>query len=202
MSQLGRDVDKAKAAATLLLTTPGVPYIYYGEEIGMTGIKPDEMIRTPMQWDGTTQAGFTSGSPWISVNDNAATVNVAAQDQDPKSLLSHYRNLIQARNKHAALRIGKYIKVDTGSDTVYAAVRQSANETILVLVNLDKSETGDYMLDFSAAGLQGSYQLETLVGEGKAEPVTIQADGSVSGYKPLAVLPANANLVLLLTKKP
>ena len=202
MSQLGRDVEKAKAAATLLFTTPGVPFIYYGEEIGMTGIKPDEMIRTPMQWDGTPQAGFTSGSPWISVNDNADTVNVAAQDQDPKSLLSHYRNLIQARNKHVALRIGKYIKVDTGSDTVYAVVRRSANETVLVLVNLDKSETSDYQLDFNAAGLQGSYQLEALVGEGKAEPVMIQADGSVSGYKPLAVLPANANLVLLLKKMP
>ncbi len=202
MSQLGRDFDKAKAAATLLLTSPGVPFIYYGEEIGMTGIKPDEKIRTPMQWDSTEKAGFTTGSPWISLNDNIETVNVAVQDKDPASLLAHYRALIQARNRHAALRIGKYIKVDPNNDSIYAAVRQSANETVVVLINLEKTEISDYALDFTLTGLKGNFTVEALLGEGSFAPLSIPEDGTVSGYQPLPDLPANTSLVLLLKKTP
>ena len=61
-------LDKAKLAASVLMTAPGVPFIYYGEEIGMTGEKPDEQIRTPMQWSAEGNAGFTTGSPWEPVN--------------------------------------------------------------------------------------------------------------------------------------
>ena len=64
MSQLGNDVNKAKVAAALLLTSPGTPFIYYGEEIGMSGMKPDENLRRPMQWDSEKDAGFTTGKPW------------------------------------------------------------------------------------------------------------------------------------------
>ena len=97
MSQLGGGSDgpdKAKLAASALLTLPGVPFLYYGEEIGMTGQKPDEMIRTPMQWDATEDAGFTDGTPWEPVNADHTTVNVAAQQDDPESLLNHYRTLL------------------------------------------------------------------------------------------------------------
>lgn len=198
MSLLGRNVEKAKAAATLLLTTPGVPFIYYGEEIGMTGVKPDEMLRTPMQWDGSLQAGFTSGRPWISVNDNADEVNMAAQDTDPTSLLNHYRALIHARNAHPALRIGEYVRVRTNNDMLYAAVRKSVDQVVLVLINLDKAPVSDYLLEFSAAGLSGTYQVEGILGEGPFEPITFAADGSQAGYQPLAEVPAHANLVLLL----
>lgn len=201
MSQLGRDVEKAKAAATLLLTSPGVPFIYYGEEIGMTGIKPDEKIRTPMQWDASTLAGFTTGSPWISINDNADTVNVELQNKDPNSLLSHYRNLIQVRNAHAALRIGKLVDVETNNDSVYAAIRQSKNEAVLVLVNLENSATSDYRLDFDLAGMDGNYELLPLVGAGKFAALSVK-NGSVIGYTAMAELPASANLVLLMKKTP
>ncbi|MEI2689565.1 MAG: alpha-amylase family glycosyl hydrolase [Anaerolineae bacterium] len=59
-------------AATTLLTLPGVPFIYYGEEIGMTGNKPDERIRTPMQWADEANGGFTSGTPWEALNSDLA----------------------------------------------------------------------------------------------------------------------------------
>ena len=65
MEEIGLDVDRGAAAAALYLTLPGVPFVYYGEEIGMLGRKPDENIRRPMQWSDAPGAGFTSGSPWI-----------------------------------------------------------------------------------------------------------------------------------------
>ena len=68
MSQLSVDTNKAKLAASVLLTVPGVPFVYYGEEIGMTGVKPDEFNRTPMQWSAQENAGFTAGVPWEAVN--------------------------------------------------------------------------------------------------------------------------------------
>jgi alpha-amylase len=61
LTALGGDVARAKLAATLLLTLPGLPFVYYGEEIGMSGDKPDERLRTPMQWSGSANAGFTQG---------------------------------------------------------------------------------------------------------------------------------------------
>ncbi len=109
MSQLGggpEGVAKAKLAASALLTLPGVPFLYYGEEIGMVGVKPDEMIRTPMQWDATEHAGFTTGTPWEPVNDDYTSVNVATQQADPDSLLRHYQRLLTIRREHPALSIG------------------------------------------------------------------------------------------------
>ena len=62
-NQLGGSIARAKLAASILLSLPGVPYLYYGEEIGMIGEKPDENIRLPMQWDTTPNGGFTTGTP-------------------------------------------------------------------------------------------------------------------------------------------
>ena len=65
MSVFHGSMEKGKLAAVLLLTSPGTPYIYYGEEIGMQGEKPDEDIRLPMQWSADANAGFTTGTPWL-----------------------------------------------------------------------------------------------------------------------------------------
>ena len=82
---------RARLAASLLLTLPGLPFIYYGEEIGMTGDKPDERLRTPMQWSRAPSAGFTRGTPWEPLQPDLLTANVEAQDADPASLLNLYR---------------------------------------------------------------------------------------------------------------
>ncbi len=79
MTQLNMDMESARAAATILFTFPGTPFIYYGEEIGMTGQKPDEGIRTPMQWNRPENAGFTTGTPWEKVSLMAPYYNVTDQ---------------------------------------------------------------------------------------------------------------------------
>jgi glycosidase len=77
MTAFGGDVAKAKLAATLLLTLPGLPFVYYGEEIGMTGDKPDPRLRTPMQWSSEPGLGFTSGVPWEGAQPDSLTTTVA-----------------------------------------------------------------------------------------------------------------------------
>ena len=84
MSVLGGDTDKAKVAASMLLTSPGTPFIYYGEEIGMQGRKPDEDIRLPMQWSGEENVGFSDGKPWRSPEASYPKVNVETQKNDPE----------------------------------------------------------------------------------------------------------------------
>ena len=98
MNEFGRNDAKHKVAAAIYLTLPGVPYIYYGEEVGMLGAKPDENIRRPMSWDGSAKAGFTTGSPWNGFSSNQTTHNVADQRGEPNSIFNRYRKLIQLRN--------------------------------------------------------------------------------------------------------
>ena len=109
LTALGGDVARAKLAATLLLTLPGLPFVYYGEEIGMTGDKPDERLRTPMQWTGGANAGFTRGTPWETLAADWSTTNVAAQDGDDGSLLTLYRKLIHLRVENPALGSGDFV---------------------------------------------------------------------------------------------
>ena len=135
MTTLGGDQAAAKLAASLLLTLPGTPFIYYGEEIGMTGVKPDERLRTPMQWDGSAGAGFTDGTPWEPLQDDAATVHVAAQMDDATSLLSHYGTMVHLRVATPALGTGSFLPLDTGVRGTIAFLRTSGDQTVLVIAN-------------------------------------------------------------------
>ncbi len=139
------DADaQMRLAVTLQMLMPGTPYIYYGEEIGMVGDKPDPDIRTPMQWNGTPGAGFTTGKPWRKPNDDFASINIAAQDQDPASLLSLYRNLIRLRTTEPSLRRGGLEVLTTGHQSVLAfirseqggAVENPGSGGVLVVANL------------------------------------------------------------------
>jgi glycosidase len=199
MSQLSMDTSKAKLAASVLLTAPGVPFVYYGEEIGMTGVKPDMFIRTPMQWATQENAGFTKGVPWEPVNIDYGEKNVAEQSTDPTSLLSCYRKLIRLRAEHPALQIGDYKPVDSNNDAVLAFLRSDNETNVLVVINLAEETISDYGLTLKEDSLAGTYQAQTLYGE----DVSLQAlaandQGGFDSYQPMPELPSAAVLIIQL----
>jgi glycosidase len=198
MSVLNGNVDKAKVAATLLLTSPGTPFIYYGEEIGMEGEKPDEYIRTPMQWTSGSNAGFTSGTPWEAIGENYLKSNVVDESSDPDSLLLYYSTLITLRKQHPAL-YGTGTKIVTSSNPgVFALLRTSQSEKILVVVNLTKTPISEYALGFKDPILQdGSYHLQSLLDTIPATELRVVGN-SFSAYTPITVLlPYQTNIYLL-----
>ena len=141
----GNGQARARVAAMLLLTLRGTPFVYAGDEIGMTDgeVPPDRVVdvdgrdpeRTPMQWDGSPGAGFTSGDPWLPIGRDAATVNVAAQRDDPASMLALYRRLIRYRTGSAALRAGGYRSLPDAPDGCFAYLRTAGQERLLVALN-------------------------------------------------------------------
>jgi len=201
MSTLSGNVGKAKVAASLLLTLPGTPFIYYGEEIGMQGEKPDEDIRRPMQWSEADNAGFTTGVPWRAPAANYQQANVADEINDPNSLLSYYRNLILIRAQHPALRTGSISSVTTSNRGVYAVLRVSDKETILIIINLTKNPIKDYTLSFSSASLRdGTYQLVSFLGTGMGTSLSISG-GVINNSQLLAELSPYNTYIILITRK-
>lgn len=147
-------VDQARVAAILLLTLRGTPTMYYSDELGMMDVKipPDRVqdplgknipglglgrdpCRTPMQWDSSTNAGFTSGTPWLPVDDDYPIVNVASQSTDPASILTLYHRLIALRRAHAELAYGDYEPVAMAGDLL-AYIRTLGNRRLLMALNL------------------------------------------------------------------
>lgn len=146
---LQNSIEKNKVAAGIYLTLPGTPFIYYGEEIGMSGVKPDEFIRTPMQWDATLNAGFSEGSPWIRVNEDYGTRNVEVMSTDPSSIYHHYRRLIQIRNREPVLQLGNFYPVYPSDNRILSYVRTYMGESILIIINLSTTQTLSSNLDLS-----------------------------------------------------
>ncbi len=189
MSVLNGNEDKAKLAAVMLLTSPGTPFIYYGEEIGMQGKKPDEDIRLPMQWSADANAGFTTGKPWRAPHANYSQVNVAAQEKDPQSLLNLYRALTKLRAEHSALQTGSLTLLDTGNTGVYAILRHDDTENILVLINLKGTSITDYGLSLKDKLLpDNTFSLNSLLDTTKATSLTVNG-GIFASYKPVSELP-------------
>jgi glycosidase len=197
MSQLEGDVGRAKLAASWLLTSPGVPFIYYGEEIGMTGTKPDEDIRRLMQWrsDDGLSVGFTSGRPWRYPAEDYEERSVDLQADDPDSLLNHYRSLIQLRNEQEALRIGDWIAVATDSPDVYAFLRTAEDDTLLVMINFSEDPVSDYSLSLSEGPLSAEVVPEVLFGSADPASLNVNEAGGFDAYKPLERLPPQSSLI-------
>ncbi len=202
MSILGDDVAKAKLAALALLTLPGLPFIYYGEEIGMVGVKPDERIRTPMQWTKEEFGGFTSGIPWQPPQNDYPVKNVMLQDEDPDSLLNAYRRLIHLHINTPALAVGDFLPVQANGDDLAAYIRRSGDDITLVIINFDAIPTEPFTLSLSGSDLPaGAYQLVALYGTppAPAAPLTISNGGFVD-YQPFSEIPAQTGYVLKLER--
>ncbi|HEY5833959.1 glycoside hydrolase family 13 protein [Streptomyces sp.] len=176
VSRFGDDgphrVASAKMLATVLHLMRGTPYIYQGEELGMTnarfasiddcrdieslnyyraavgsGLVTAEQAlagiarrgrdnaRTPMQWDASPQAGFTTGTPWIAVNGNYKEINAEAAVADPASVFHHYRRLIQLRKTHPVVVHGTFAPLLPDHEALYAYTRVLGDQRLLVLAN-------------------------------------------------------------------
>ncbi|HZB48379.1 MAG TPA: DUF3459 domain-containing protein, partial [Mycobacteriales bacterium] len=165
-------VASAKTLGTVLHLHHGTPYVYQGEELGMTnspfaaigdfrdiesvnhyaaavaaGADPEDVLaalrakgrdnaRTPMQWDDSPHAGFTTGEPWLPVNPNFVEINAAAARADPDSVFHHYRRLIELRHTEPAVAYGAFTMLLPEDERVYAFTRSYQGVELLVLANL------------------------------------------------------------------
>ena len=186
VSRFGNDkeyrVESAKMLATFSLMLQGTPYIYQGEEIGMTNVafetiddyrdvetlnlyrelveekgadaqallkvinaKSRDNARTPMQWDDSTNAGFTNGNPWIKVNPNYTTINVKSTLADSNSIFYYYKKLIQLRKQNPVAIYGSYDLLLENDEKVYAFTRTLENDRLLVVLNFT-AEYADFNL--------------------------------------------------------
>lgn len=201
MTLLGGNIAQNKIAATILLTIEGTPFIYYGEEIGMLGSKPDPRLRTPMHWtDDPVTAGFTTAArPYERLTDGVEIANVASQIDDPDSLLNHYRAMIQLRHDYSALRRGTLDVVTTEPFRVFSYVRQDDASTLLILINMQDVVIDEYALALDAGNLAGVTGATLLWGEGEVSAPNVDEDGNFEGYVPLASLEPFGIYILELT---
>jgi len=194
----GEDDRRAKIAIAMLLTLKGTPFVYYGEEIGMLGNKPDELLRTLMQWSGGTNTGFTTGTPWQPANESYTEINVALQEDDPSSLLNHYRFLVNLRNQHPALRTGAYLPFTSSCRLIYPVLRVDDEEAFMLIANLDRRVQEGCILTIEESPLAGEYHLETIFGIGEFEPIVFDENGAVAQYRIQKDLDPYESLILML----
>jgi oligo-1,6-glucosidase len=176
VSRFGNDqeyrVESAKMLATFLHTLKGTPYIYQGEEIGMTNaqfesideyqdietlnmyrekviengedeqkvmqsiyVKGRDNARTPIQWDPSDHAGFTTGQPWLKVNPNYKEINAAQAIADPNSIFHYYRKLIELRKENPIMVYGSYDLILPDHEKIYAYIRKYEDQALLVILN-------------------------------------------------------------------
>lgn len=181
----------AKALGMMYFYMQGTPFIYQGQEIGMTNVRFDDLamyddiqsvnhakemmktgssrqealnyiwassrdnVRTPMQWDSTPQAGFTTGTPWLNVNENYPDINVEQSKNDPASIYHFYKDMIRIRRESETLIYGSYELVLPLHKRVYAYLRKGSDETYLIVVNMFETETE---VDLSAFNLSNIVQ--------------------------------------------
>jgi glycosidase len=145
-TQLEGNAQKLRSAPALMLTLPGTPFLYYGEEIGLPNGPLDERDRDPskrrpLPWDGSEKGGFTTGKPWKPFVEGWPQRNVAAQLADTGSLLHRYRLLIHVRRASPALRLGSLslLPHDDKAPSVVAFLREAGGERVLVVHNVGAS---------------------------------------------------------------
>ncbi len=202
MSVLRGDVSAAALAAEALLTGPGVPFVYYGEELGMLGTKPDEQIRTPLPWTAAGPGhGFTAGIPWEPFAPGSDLANVATEAADPGSLLTRYRDLVRLRVALPALATGTVDRIEVARPDVAVTLRWQADRGALVLQNLGDRAFDEPSLSLATGPLCGrptarvAYSSELDSGQGAVDPI-VTLSGGFAAYVPLPVLPPRSTTVI------
>ena len=200
-TELGGDLRKARLASFLLLTMPGVPFVYYGEEIGMIGAKPDERLRTPMQWRRGHADGFTTGTPWEALQEDSLATTVEAEDGDRSSVLTMNRRLVHLRAQTLALAEGRLVPLRASADGVAAYARRVGQRVVLVVANLTSTAIRGVTLSSAAGALPaGEWRVRSLLDRSSAASVHVGADGQLSGYSALAELAPLEGYVLELVR--
>ena len=185
----------AKVMAGMYLTLRGTPIMYYGEELGMANNDPTRREdvkdplgiagwpeqkgrdgeRTPMQWDGTKNAGFTTGTPWLPVPESYKTHNVESELQDPDSVLLFYKHLLELRRNSPALLDGEYIPLNEDDPNVLAYIRKEKDNLVLVVLNM-ASSTQSVKLALDAKGIHAAKR-EVLLTSLNSKPSDNAQDG-------------------------
>lgn len=201
MTRLKGDSAAMRLAAVTLLTGPGVPFIYYGEELGAQGDKPDPELRLPMPWTGTLPGvGFTtSEKPWKPAGADVASANVESQDADAGSMLNLYRTLIRQRLASPALRTGRTALLESSEPGVFAMLRWidapgppgSPRDAAVVVVNFGKEPVKDLALAGTSRLLDGAWTLDKLV------PLVGSAERGGAGVTLASLGAQSAGLLLL-----
>jgi oligo-1,6-glucosidase len=138
--------------------------------------------RTPFQWNASPNAGFTTGTPWINVNPNYKTINVAVEEKDPNSCLNYFKKLVQLRNTHTTLVYGKYTLLDKNNDQVYAYTREDAAGKFLILLNFS---TKNATFNNKHMKGQGKVALANYTDVGKT--ITLQPKISLRPYEAMVI---------------
>lgn len=182
-SQIGSNTEKMKLAASIYLTLPGIPFLYYGEEVNMIGTGSDENKRRPMQWSDAAYAGFSTTTPWYSVGSNYVSNNVAVLDSDPSSILNHYKKLIHIRNQQAPLRKGNYLNIESSASNVLSFARVHQNEAVIVTSNLG-TQVADPALTLLASNMSsGNYFVTDLYNNQAMGTITINGNGGFDDWQ-------------------
>ncbi|WP_010095307.1 glycoside hydrolase family 13 protein [Ornithinibacillus scapharcae] len=220
VSRFGNDkeyrLESAKMLATFLHLLQGTPYVYQGEEIGMTNVRFESIdqykdietlnmyrekviegneshekvmesiytkgrdnARTPMQWDASEHAGFTTGTPWLEVNPNFKEINAELAVQDENSIFHYYRKLIALRKENPIMVYGEYQLIDEENDKVYSYLRKYEDQTLLVITNFTGQEI--------AYGIQSEdlKRGNLLIGNYQDAPVTFTGSVTLRPYEAL-----------------
>jgi alpha-glucosidase len=186
---------RARLVNMLLLTLRGTPTTYYGEEIEMVNVKiPPEFIqdppavnqpeiadvvgrdpvRTPMQWDGSPNAGFTGEGvvPWLPLPNDTTERNVAKQEDDPTSMLNFYRALARLRREESSLSVGDYTSIESGAEQVLAYLRTAPKaDRFLIVLNFGSES---HSLDLSDTASRISTAVATdMIRSGQEDPSSL-----------------------------
>jgi alpha-glucosidase len=188
------DEDIQRVLSTILFTTRGAALMYYGDEIGMKTTPPTRKEdvkdpvgvtgwpnakgrdgeRTPMQWDDSTNAGFTTGTPWLPIPESYKTVNVKVEVSDFNSLLNWYKQLIELRRSQPSLRDGNNVMLNTTDNNVLSWLRQASGKPAVVVSCNFTAQPQKVSIDLTGVGLGGKSARTLMKTPGSSDPASLK----------------------------